>query len=296
MSHRVKRDNDSTRITGVFPIALSTFARRFDCARASSASSFVARSPRRTFLAALSSPRTGADALATTTTASATHATITAALTARVAADASDIVAHCGRAHCGCPGGDIRRRASRSAVALMSPAYAYQDEATLLQHFNAVDVNGNGAIDGRELQRALATSGLTFSLQTIALLIRLHSAPGNKSGTLSFTEYKKVHEFLVNAQNSFTHFDKSGTKKLNKREALECLAYAGYGDVDQKAIEHACRAFDPDRSNDLGIDQFIGLFLFLAAARKVFESFDADKSGKITLDLNQFIYASAKTR
>ena len=99
-----------------------------------------------------------------------------------------------------------------------------------------------------------------------------------------------------NAQNSFTHFDKSGTKKLNKREALECLAYAGYGDVDQKAIEHACRAFDPDRSNDLGIDQFIGLFLFLAAARKVFESFDADKSGKITLDLNQFIYASAKTR
>jgi len=175
-------------------------------------------------------------------------------------------------------------------------SYAYQDEHTLLQHFNAVDVNGNGAIEARELQRALATSGLTFSLQTIALLIRLHSAPGNKSGTLSFTEYKKVHEFLVNAQNSFTHFDKSGTKKLNKREALECLAYAGYGDVDQKAIEHACRAFDPDRSNDLGIDQFIGLFLFLASARKVFESFDVDKSGKITLDLNQFIYASAKTR
>jgi Ca2+-binding EF-hand superfamily protein len=178
----------------------------------------------------------------------------------------------------------------------MSSAYAYQDEYTLLQNFNAVDSNANGAIDARELQRALAAAGLTFSLQTIALLIRLHAAPGNKSGVLSFTEYKKVHEFLVNAQNCFTHFDKSKSGKLDKRETCEALAYAGYGDVDQTAIEHACRAFDPDRSNDLGNDQFIGLFLFLAAAKKVFESFDRDKSGRISLDLNQFIYASSKTR
>ena len=51
----------------------------------------------------------------------------------------------------------------------MSGAHAYLDEHTLVQNFNAVDENGNGAIDARELQRALAATKLVFSLQTIAL-------------------------------------------------------------------------------------------------------------------------------
>lgn len=168
------------------------------------------------------------------------------------------------------------------------------DEYALLQSFNAVDADGSGSIDARELQRALASGGLVFSLQTIALLMRLHSASGN--GMLGFSEYKGVHEFLSNAQRSFAHFDKSRSGKLNKDEVLSALAYGGFGDVDETAMKHACKAFDPDRSNDLGIDQYIGLALFLHAARRVFQSFDTDRDGKITLDFNQFIYATVKTR
>ena len=178
----------------------------------------------------------------------------------------------------------------------MSGAHAYLDEHTLVQNFNAVDENGNGAIDARELQRALAATKLVFSLQTIALLIRLHSAQGNKSGELSFSEFKKVHEFLVNAQNSFSHFDSNKNGKLGREDVFKALSYAGYGDVDETAIKHACKAFDPDQSNDLSSDQYIGLVLFLTAARKVFTSFDRDGSGKITVDFNQFVYATAKTR
>ena len=181
----------------------------------------------------------------------------------------------------------------------MSHAGTYSqppDEYTLLQHFNAVDANGNGAIDGRELQKALAKSGLAFSLQTIAQLIRLHTPPTNVNGALSFTEYKNVHEFLTNATQSFEHFDESRSGKLNKQEIFAALGYIGFGDVDETAIKHACKAFDPDRTNDLGIDQYIGLVLFLTFARKTFGSFDSTGSGRITIDFNQFVYAASKTR
>jgi len=170
------------------------------------------------------------------------------------------------------------------------------DEYTLLQHFNSVDVNGSGSIDARELQRALAKSGLAFSLQLVALLIRLHTPATNVEGILSFSEYKMVHEFLQNARASFEHFDTSRTGKLSKEEIFAALAYCGFGDVDETAIKHACKAFDPDRTNDLGCDQYIGLVLFLTAARRTFNSFDSNRTGKITVDFNQFIYAASKTR
>jgi Ca2+-binding EF-hand superfamily protein len=100
----------------------------------------------------------------------------------------------------------------------------------------------------------------------------------------------------VTAHHSFSHFAQSRTGKLSRDEIFEALAYQGYGDVDATAIKHACRAFDPDRSNDLSVDQYIGLSLFLTAARRVFQSFDAKKSGSVTMDFNQFVYATSKTR
>jgi|UniRef100_A0A7S0PL78 Ca2+-binding EF-hand superfamily protein len=174
--------------------------------------------------------------------------------------------------------------------------YTYQNDYELIQSFNAADADGSGSIEAKELQRALAASGLVFSLQTVALLMRMHAVPGGDETRLSFEQYKTVHQFLVNAQNSFSHFDKSRTGKLSRDEIFEALAYQGYGDVDATAIKHACRAFDPDRSNDLSVDQYIGLSLFLTAARRVFQSFDAKKSGSVTMDFNQFVYATSKTR
>jgi Ca2+-binding EF-hand superfamily protein len=188
----------------------------------------------------------------------------------------------------------MQSRSAPSGSTGGSAVYAPLDEYALVQSFNSVDADGSGSIDARELQRALASGGLVFSLQTVALLIRLNSS--NTNGLLSFSEFKAVHEFLSHAHQSFVHFDASRSGKLNKDEVLRALVYGGYGDVDETAIKHACKSFDPDRSNDLGVDQYIGLMLFLHACRRVFKSFDLDKDGKITLDFNQFIYAAVKTR
>jgi Ca2+-binding EF-hand superfamily protein len=42
--------------------------------------------------------------------------------------------------------------------------------------------------------------------------------------------------------------------------------------------------FDTDRSGTIGFEEFCGLWGFLAAWRSLFDRFDADKSGNISLD------------
>jgi hypothetical protein len=44
------------------------------------------------------------------------------------------------------------------------------------------------------------------------------------------------------------------------------------------------------------LDQYIALTMFLLSVKRTFEAFDSTRSGRITLDFNQFVYACAKTR
>mmetsp|Transcript_21549 Transcript_21549/g.53272 ORF Transcript_21549/g.53272 Transcript_21549/m.53272 type:complete len:179 (-) Transcript_21549:1438-1974(-) len=162
------------------------------------------------------------------------------------------------------------------------------------EQFLATDVDRNGQISGVEMQTVLAAGGLNFSLQTVMQLINLHSR--REDGTLEFAEFKAVQQFLSNIQASFQHFDASRTGRLSKSEVLRALHHAGFGHVDEGAVKSACQAFDPDRSNSLSLDQYIAMTMFLLGAKKAFEAFDAQKSGRINVDFNQFVYAASKTR
>lgn len=68
----------------------------------------------------------------------------------------------------------------------------------LLQWFDAIDKDGNGQLTPMELQAALQLGHLNFSLATVAHIIRIHDKTG--SGTISFDEFGKLHEFLTNVQ------------------------------------------------------------------------------------------------
>ena len=48
------------------------------------------------------------------------------------------------------------------------------DEYLLRENFKMIDADNSGIISPTELQRALGSHGLLFSLQTISLLIKLH--------------------------------------------------------------------------------------------------------------------------
>jgi hypothetical protein len=56
----------------------------------------------------------------------------------------------------------------------------------------------NGRLTSIELQSALQLGGLNFSLATVAHIIRIHDR--QNSGSITFEEFTKLHEFLTNVQ------------------------------------------------------------------------------------------------
>ena len=168
------------------------------------------------------------------------------------------------------------------------------DEYLLRENFKMIDADNSGIISPTELQRALGSHGLLFSLQTISLLIKLHSTRG--TGTLDFSEYVSLNNFLEKTQSEFAKFDVNKDGKLGKAEVFRALSSMSFGECDSRAIEEACKSFDPSRENKIGVPEFIALVLFLTSAKKVFEQFDVAKTNSVTLDMNQFIFAASRTR
>ena len=70
---------------------------------------------------------------------------------------------------------------------------------------------------------------------------------------------------------------------------------AGYK-LDQPAFEAAMRAFDPDRNAHFELAEYIAFTLFLRSAAQTFRAFDNSGSGRVNLDFNQFVYATANCR
>ena len=101
------------------------------------------------------------------------------------------------------------------------------DEYLLRENFKMIDADNSGIISPTELQRALGSHGLLFSLQTISLLIKLHSTRG--TGTLDFSEYVSLNNFLEKTQSEFAKFDVNKDGKLGKAEVFRALSSMGFG-------------------------------------------------------------------
>lgn len=72
-----------------------------------------------------------------------------------------------------------------------------------------------------ELQAALALGKLNLSLATVASIIRVHDTSG--SGTITFAEFGRLHEFLTNVQQRCA-FTRNGLI-LRANGPLQCEAH-----------------------------------------------------------------------
>lgn len=160
----------------------------------------------------------------------------------------------------------------------------------LRQWFLAIDSDKNGVLTAMELQRALQLGGLNFSLATVAHIIRIHDTTG--SGTISFNEFAKLHEFLTNVQTSFDYFDHDRSNSLDLEEISGALAHAGY-QLDKPALQAVFARFDPTRRGALGLAEFLALTLFLRSSTATFNAFDPERSGTVALSFDQFLFACA---
>lgn len=158
----------------------------------------------------------------------------------------------------------------------------------LRQWFDAIDKDRNGKLTALELQSALQLGGLNFSLATASHIIRIHDR--SNSGSISFEEFIKLHEFLSNVQQSFEFFqNESGM--LTVEDIQNALTHAGY-QLDKPALQAVFQRFDPLRRGAMGLAEFLALTLFLRSSTATYNAFDPNRTGTITLTYNQFLFAA----
>ncbi|KAM4089612.1 hypothetical protein ACB094_07G166300 [Castanea mollissima] len=78
-------------------------------------------------------------------------------------------------------------------------------------------------------------------------------------------------------------------------DVYEALVKIGFS-LDSPAFYTVCESFDQKKNGRFRLDDFISLYIFLQSARNLFSSFDTVKQGRVTLDLNQFVFCTANCR
>ncbi|GLT85987.1 hypothetical protein SLE2022_041510 [Rubroshorea leprosula] len=167
-----------------------------------------------------------------------------------------------------------------------------ENKAILREWFERVDSEKTGSLTAPQLKSAFSVGNLEFSLSVVQQMIRMYDF--DRNGTMSFEEFVALNKFLIKVQQAFSDFER-GRGFLGLDEVYEALVKIGFS-LDSPAFCTVCESFDQNKNGRFRLDDFISLCIFLQSARNLFNSFDTAKQGRITLDLNQFVYCTANCR
>ncbi|XP_021298181.1 sorcin-like isoform X2 [Herrania umbratica] len=167
-----------------------------------------------------------------------------------------------------------------------------EDGVILREWFNRVDSEKTGSITATQLKSAFAIGNLDFPLSVVQQMIRMYDF--DRNGTMSFEEFLALNKFLIKVQQAFSDLERN-RGFLSTDDVYEALNKIGFS-LDTPAFYAACESFDQKKNGRLQLDDFISLCIFLQSARNLFNAFDTAKQGRVTLDLNQFVYCAASCR
>ncbi|PRW57843.1 sorcin-like [Chlorella sorokiniana] len=138
----------------------------------------------------------------------------------------------------------------------------------------------------------MALGGLHFSLQACSQMVRLHDR--DSSGTISIDEFRTLHLQLTEIKAGWTAAA-AGGDSISAQQAQQLIAQQGYR-LEGPALTATCQAFDPDRNGRFGLPEYTMLCLFLKSCQNIFRAFDPQGTGRISLDVSQFVYCAAHTK
>lgn len=144
--------------------------------------------------------------------------------------------------------------------------------------FAAVNTSKTGKITASEVQAALALANLSFSLQTCALAVRLHDV--DDDGCITRGEFAALHSSLDGLNTAFGELSGAGPGASDDApgidlEKTEAALKKVDIELDRPALAAAFSSFDPSKDGKLCASEFIGLALFLRAAKAAFRAFDS---------------------
>ncbi|KAJ9189426.1 hypothetical protein P3X46_000722 [Hevea brasiliensis] len=167
-----------------------------------------------------------------------------------------------------------------------------ENTTILREWFERVDSEKTGSITATQLMSALAVGNLQFPLSIVQQMIRMYDF--DRNGTMSFEEFVALNKFLLKVQHAFSDLERDRGYLLPD-DVYEALVKIGFT-LDSPAFYTVCESFDQKKNGRFRLDDFISLCIFLQSARNLFNSFDTAKQGRVTLDLNQFVYCTANCR
>ncbi|CAN0878721.1 unnamed protein product [Linum grandiflorum] len=176
-----------------------------------------------------------------------------------------------------------------------------ENTAILREWFDRVDSDRIGSVTATQLKTALAVGNLEFPLSVVQQMIRMYDF--DRNGTMSFDEFVALNKFLVKVQQAFSDLERD-RGYLVPDDVYEGLVKLGFP-LDSPAFYTVCeyfiecfswQSFDQKKNGKFRLDDFISICIFVHSARNLFESFDTAKQGRISLDINQFIYCTANCR
>ncbi|KAL3514940.1 hypothetical protein ACH5RR_021842 [Cinchona calisaya] len=165
-------------------------------------------------------------------------------------------------------------------------------EEILREWYDRVDSDKSGGITATQLKNAFAVGNLHFPLSVVHQMIRMYDF--DRNGTMSFPEFVELNKFLLKVQQAFADLER-GRGFLVPDDVYKGLVKIGIS-LDSPAFYTVCESFDQKRSGRFRLDDFISLCIFVQSAGNLFNSFDTSNQGRVTLDLNQFIYCTANCR
>ena len=173
------------------------------------------------------------------------------------------------------------------------PQFFSAQQAALQQWFNSVDTDRTGRVSTDELQKALAMGGLNFSMRLTASLVRMHDV--NNSMSLDFHEFCAMQNYLTKLQQTFSQ-TAMGATQLNLQQVQMALRALGF-ELDMQpdgAFYKIVASYDFSKTGAIGLDAFIALCIQLRNAQKMFNLFDQQRTGRVTMDFNQLIWTIAQ--
>jgi len=172
-----------------------------------------------------------------------------------------------------------------------APIQAYhssqqQIDPQVAEWFNAVDTDGSGQIDAKELKQALVNGDWTqFSEDACRMMIDMYDQ--RKCGQININDFGALFAFMNKWKASFESLDQDKTGVLNDAEFTQALQQQGYR-FSPTFVNNMLAKYSP-RERKLTLDNFIVASVQIKRLTESFRTRDTQMNGQATMGYEDFV-------